>query len=252
MVKYAAAFLLVCAILFSPAPVVACDHGCHQTGRYAQPQHQRPHMTTVVVQVANAADDGYSLPASSYFEQGGAGSTLAGRLIVSGVANAYHRFLLAIPQGATISAATLRYPSATEPGTARLKIYAESTGDTAAPTTFADVTARTLTTTGVDWDGPFVAGSITSPDIAAVIQEVVTAGAITTSLIIFVEDDGSAAGNNFLQNTDYDTDPSVAAELTITYTTAAATEPSGGTPHGYHNSGLMRPQGGLMPLPGRH
>lgn len=254
MVKYAAAFLLVCAVIFSPAGVAACDHGCHQTGRYAQPQYQRPRMTTIAVIPVAGTDDGTWAPGGGapFFDNASFGLDTGQRIFFLEV-GAFVRFdfsSMQIPQGATISAATISFADGVASTSPKLKVIGESAPGLTAPVDLADVVGRTRTTASVHWEPTGGVGLKTSPDITAIVQEVVNSAAITSTWMLFVQDDGSAAGSHHMSASEFD--GGGVTTLTITYTTAAAAEPSGGTPHGYHNSGLMRPQGGLMPLPGRH
>lgn len=81
-----------------------------------------------------------------------------------------------IPQGASIVSASIDFRSNATTGTIpSTKLWAEAADNPTAPTSAADYTGRTLTTASTSWTPSTwtVASTYTSPDIAAVIQEVV-------------------------------------------------------------------------------
>lgn len=237
MQKYAIAILLVCAVLFSPPGVAACDHGCHQTGRDARPGHhqQGHHMTTVSNAVAAGTDDGYWITSITLVDFGGA---VAGAGFDGGLPDitAAVRFAgVAVPQAPTVSSATLAYtrdPSSTSG--AALRVYGEAANNPAAVIDYTDGDARVRTTAFTDIADASVVSSI---DVTAQVQEVVNrAGWASGNAMQFFLQDHGATGVLVFDTYEEGT-PAHLPTLTITYTTVANPDASGGTPGHHYSSG---------------
>ena len=151
------------------------------------------------VLIAAGGDDGYVTTAAF---SNAAAYVLIGAATAVNTIDAFFRFdNVAIPAGAIITEARVIFHSdrMAKSDTMRTNIAAEDADDPAAPINKADVDGRVRTTASVAWD--FVTNWITSfdyitPDISAVIQEVVDRGgwASSNAIIIFVDDDGSDLG----------------------------------------------------------
>lgn len=106
--------------------------------------------------------------------------------------------LLTNAQTVTSAALTLNAAGKPGAGTVRIKIQAEAADNPAAPTSSGDGNGRTHTTAGTDWDITTWTTSVdyTSPDLTAVVQEVVDrAGwALGNALILYLVEDGSDSG----------------------------------------------------------
>lgn len=135
-------------------------------------------------------------------------------------------YQVAIPAGATIQAAYLRFvgDESQSTGTENADIYGEDVDSAAAFTTGANnVTGRTKTTAKVDWDGiaATVPGTIaTTPDISAIVQEIIDrAGwAINNNMAFLIVPGGSNATRTFES---YDGQEYSAPMLHVEYTTTA-------------------------------
>ncbi len=222
--------LAVCGWLLATAPAEA------RVCRY----HCGPRMTTIAVQVAASGDDVNWSSDLALF------SAIANNITVGNVLgrvrNGAARFNnVGIPVGATITAATVSGTRGSTSGSPLGKIYGDLEADPAAITSAADGEGRALTTAAVDWDSPG-AGAITSPDISAIIQELIGQGgwASGNDLQIIFKDDGSAAGA-FYELRTFDFDPALALTLNVTYTAGVTVAASGGSPHHFHTLDLMRP-----------
>lgn len=183
-------------------------------------------MATLSDKVAASGDDGWSRDTGDY--QPADTNTYAGYL--GGVMSTWLRFAgvdFTVLAGAAINTASITiYFAGTGNGNPLTKLYAEDAPSPAAPTSRADHTGKTRTTAGVDWDGdpdPPSGGSVQSPDIASVIQEL--ADSYTPTVIqILHDDDGSDIGaSNNMRYDVYDNDTLEAADLDIDYTAAGGT-----------------------------
>ena len=126
--------------------------------------------TEILKSVATGTDDGFSGSWGYYnnlgwIQAGNPGSPY----------NAWFRFTgITIPKGATIVHAYLETEDASWTTGTNLKISAEKAASPAAPTGTADQTARVRTTANVTWNSGYSDSAYhNSPDIAAVIQELV-------------------------------------------------------------------------------
>ena len=113
------------------------------------------------------------------------------------LATAFLRFdNVLIPPGATIVSAIHRL-GANPNGTPLLKIYAEDADDPTAVTSEANGHVRVLTTAAVDWDDVTLGVADETPDLAAIIQEIVDRPGWQSgnAMQFFYKDDGSASSN---------------------------------------------------------
>jgi type IV pilus assembly protein PilY1 len=171
------------------------------------------------LQIGATANDGWCYDDASFATS----STRMGRATYG--YDAFLRFTsVTIPPGSTIDTAVLKVACAiaSSATTMRLKVYACDEDNAAAPTDAAEAVADPRTTAGVDWD---VSGSWSlntwydSPDISAVIQEVVDRGGWSSgnALMLLVDNDGSDL-NALREIYDYGNNTFYAAKLDITYT----------------------------------
>lgn len=135
-----------------------------------------------------------------------------------------------IPQGSTISTATITFTSASPKAGVKLKIYAQAADD---PVTFANtagskVNDRTKSSASVSWTGNWPAsGTITTVDISTVVQEIISrSGWVSGNSIVFIIVDDSNASSTYA--TMYSYDSSNPAQLDVTYAeglTVTTTDP---------------------------
>lgn len=133
-----------------------------------------------------------------------------------------------VPQGAIITAAYIKLTAITAPsGTPpNISLYGEKTGSPTEPaaaefSTGTEISARSRTTSVVSWTSPNFATPLqryTSPDIKAIIQEIVgqTAWRLNNPLHI-IADVGITSASNYNAIYAYDGGPSNSAILEITY-----------------------------------
>ncbi len=127
----------------------------------------------------------------------------------------------AIPQGSTILSASIQFTAlSTSSGGANFTIYGEDIDDVAPYSTGYDIVSRPLTTASTNWSVPnWTSGDAgsdqQSPDISAIIQEIVDRTG-------YVEGNSIALhilGTGQRQAVSYDIDPSSAPQLCIEYDT---------------------------------
>lgn len=130
-----------------------------------------------------------------------------------------------VPPGATIKKAFLQVTAGGDRGaTVNTRIYGNDVANAVAPTDLTEYSALALTTAFTTWDGvsvqyPFGGGQpITSPDISAVIQEIVdlSGWAKGNALQLIWKKNG---GNQYYSVWQYDRSASKAAILVIEYGT---------------------------------
>jgi|GEM_PF-4584000 len=150
-------------------------------------------------------DDGYKYPGG--FDNAGASITLGQyfAMVCSGFVSLDP---VAIPQGAVINTATLGVVAdANFSNTVVVEVYAHAADDSAPPASEAAYNALSLTTASVTWtiNAAWSTGSTyTSPDLSAVIQEIVSrpgwvSGGAITLLLVFV----SATGDRRVRAIEY-------------------------------------------------
>lgn len=174
-------------------------------------------MTSLNLQVGASGDDGWDRGTS--FTNNDNAQAMGDFF---GVTENFQRFTnVTVPVGATITAASLVFNSRDDSGGTgfHVKIRGVAADNPSAPTNHAGFTGLSLTTAGVDWDNPTFTGDVTSPDIASVIQEIVSrpGWASGNALIVVIKDDGSGSGS-YRNGNSYDQGSSVAPKLDITYT----------------------------------
>ena len=183
-------------------------------------------MTILNLQIAAGADDGYTREPDIF--DSAAAIYYLGSLGEGAEIDAFCRFTgVTIPQGATITVATLTLTSeaALSSVTMRTNVAAEDADNPVAPTSYAIMTARVRTSTFVVWDFTtnwVLDGEYSPPDLAAVIQEVVNRGGWSSgnALIVFVDNDASTDTTHRRVHS-YDGTPAKSAKLDITYHLAA-------------------------------
>lgn len=151
--------------------------------------------------------------------------------ITPGTRSAWLRFTsVTVPQGATILSATIAFKqgSDTDSGSVSVNIKGEAADNPSQPISNADGRNKTRTTASVNWQpgGWTSPGTVeTSPDISAVIQEIVNrsgwASGNALQILIDRVNSGSTAYRTFRS---YDSSPGSGSEspvLTITYATSS-------------------------------
>jgi hypothetical protein len=170
---------------------------------------------------AAAGDDGWVNPPSTFtstgntVEMGNSGGTTRA---------AWFRFAVAPPlSGTTILSAKLTLtPDTTMAGTLRTKIAVDvGSGSPTGPSSYADFTGRTRSTSKPDWDvtsSQVVAGTaITTVDFAAAVQEVVTAFGSITQLLVLIDDDGSDTTGRLVARSVEHATTATRPQLTVQY-----------------------------------
>ncbi len=187
--------------------------------------------------IASTADDGWwnSTP--------GFGTTSTIQIGVSGGPtywNGFFRFqTVAIPQGATITGATLTLEFTNTEASLSwdVDVFANDVDNAVSPTDYTSAEALALTTAFYNWviSGGWTTGDKTSGSIAAVIQEVVSrAGwASGNDLMLVVKDSGSGA-DAWIR--DRSGNAATAARLSVTYTTGT---PDGGLTNSQAQDNLL-------------
>jgi len=132
-----------------------------------------------------------------------------------------------IPQGSTINSASIEIVPSSDfgPGNVYTKIQCQDIDDAPAFTTSsADISSRTLTTAGSDWDfTSLTAGTaVTTSDFTAAVQEVINRAGWSSgnALVVVIRDDGTDSYNRPLFAS-YDHTTYAEPKLTIDYTSSA-------------------------------
>lgn len=172
-------------------------------------------MTAVQVKITDTADDGYEVVGAFIDPEGGAyvGFISPNRYI------GFLRFLnVTVPQGVTISSATLTLNIVEVVGTPNTTLYGVKVADAAAFASPGNLpSAATKTTASADPD-PAGTGSkvITITDI---VQEIVDQALWGSgNAMAFVIDDNAGSGTNYWGAEDYEDVGTAEATLDITYT----------------------------------
>ena len=177
-------------------------------------------MPTIDVQVGAGADDGWVRNGS--FDN-------SGSVAYIGSTNSlpYHSFYrltgITIPQGSTIDVCYISVYEQGSSASALTRVYLEMAQDPAAVSSYADYLDRTLTSSGVDWDGdPGAAGWWNSPSLIAPMQELVDAYGLDDDAIqVMHKDNGSSDATQSFRTYNYNTTRGV--KLHIEYTEGGAT-----------------------------
>lgn len=181
-------------------------------------------MATVNVQIAAAGDDGgwseagyFSATSATIIRLGDATVTDYGR-------SAWFRWATGIPALSAITNATLTLIPKGISGTPipTLRIYASDEDNPAVPTSKADAAGRPRTSLFVDWTPPAWGTGIAqaSPDLSAVIQEVVSRVGFSGTVMLLVEDltTGSSTLTAQLSMDAFESAPANTARFAATYT----------------------------------
>jgi len=178
-----------------------------------------PIVDAIDVQIDISANDGYAW---------GANFDTAGSVISLGqtAVNCRGFFVfpgITIPAGATTSNCSIQLFSNSQAGTPALKIYANDTSNSTAPTNYTATFALVTTSAGVDWDGVFNDEAWnTSPDISGIFTEMLVDRIFSTSNVTIIIDDDQATNSqtNQVRTYDWDTTPPLySAQLHIEYST---------------------------------
>jgi hypothetical protein len=153
----------------------------------------------VVLSVATGADDGFSGDwgfhnSLTWYEAGNMGAPY----------NAWFRFTgINIPKGAVIEAAHLEITESQWGNGTKLSIAAEKEANPAAPSSTANHNQKVRTQAKVAWDTGYSDWAYhNTPDLTAVVQELVTSYAYTDgSILILVDNSGSVLGSELVGNT---------------------------------------------------
>ncbi len=173
--------------------------------------------------VASGANDALDKDDGSSFTSSGTTADVISSTTSSTRSDAGFRFQnVTIPQGATISAATIQVwlNNGTKNNNVLAHLFCEAVDNSVDFTTTAHVSSRSRTSASAAWSatGLSPAGLITSPDISAAVQEVINrAGwASGNALTVLLCGDNSATSRT-LRITTYDGASADAAVLSITY-----------------------------------
>lgn len=150
-------------------------------------------MTTVDYQVSAGADDCYWQ--TGYYESNGTDLYL-GRPLVFGVYKIAARFAVTLPAGATITAAHVSLYITSISGSPKADVYAEDAANPDAISSEKDGESRSLTTAKVTWSS-FDSGWTDSPDISAVLSELLTDYSYAAGKALQIILVGTSARNNY-------------------------------------------------------
>lgn len=177
---------------------------------------------------------------ASYIASGDLSSTIVD-------ANSSMRYVVAIPTGATITAATLEiYTFGSSGAIPTTTLKAELATAPTAPTSVADFDGRTLTTAAVSWTpASWPAATWNSVDVTALIAEVAALGAISAVQIFWLN--ATAAGwpgsASIIQGASYNTSTTLNSRITVVYTASGG----GGQVKSVRMSGGMADMTGGIP-----
>ena len=174
-------------------------------------------MTTVDYQVSAGADDCTWM--TGRYEGDGTSLRLGGS--ASGAYKIAARFAVTLPAGATITAAHVSLYITSTFGSPTADVYAEDAANPGAISSEEDGESRSLTTAKVAWSS-FARGWTDSPDISAVLSELLTdysyaAGKALQIILVGT----SASGNYVIARAQESTGNTYGPKLHIEYTEAA-------------------------------
>ena len=175
-------------------------------------------MTTLNLQVGADDDDAHEFDDNTNFDPSAIHIQYADSVDPDARWNGGFRFQsVTIPPGSTIDSASVQlYVTVSE---VHVDILAEDVDNAVDFATTADVTGRTRTTASVNWDANITGDEFnTSPDIKAVIQEVIDRGGWASGNAIVIFFDGMTTENELGKAQSYENTPANAAKLDITYT----------------------------------
>ena len=197
--------LAACCLLFAAACVA----------------HREPHILSLgEYQISGSARDAYNDATTNY---NNAGSVRMGQASVDLTAG-YQFNAVGIPRDSTITTATLSVNvSTTQGSTWSLKLYGQA-ADSCSNFMTSWPASRTLTAGNVAWSIPSGTGWKVSPDIAPLIQEVVTRTGWSSgnNLCLIVQDNQSAA-STYQDAYAWDASSANAAKLNVNYAEPTAT-----------------------------
>lgn len=197
-------------------------------------------MTVLNLQVAAGDDDAYEASNETGFD--GTATSVRGHSDTSASGRYFGGFRftnVTIPPGAIVSAAVLTVVPTGADDNANILIKAEDVDNAVSFVTNADVTSRARTTASVDWAEDNVPVDGSSPDIAAVIQEVIDrAGwASGNALVVFL--DGKSNINKKLSLASFEHATLNSVKLDITYTVTQEVSLAGAMASAGGNVGLI-------------
>ena len=178
-------------------------------------------MTTVNLQVSANNDDAYEYGDDTGFTANDNQIRHTGWASADGITLAGHRFTsVDVPKDAQIVTATLQlFILVTSVDDANFDIHAEDVDNAVDFAANADVVNRVRTTAAVLWDEDSLGtGFKSSPDIKAVIQEIVNRGSWASGNDLMIICKGKTdQGTKDCRSRAHDFDPSEAAKLDIEY-----------------------------------
>ncbi|MFH1601455.1 MAG: hypothetical protein ABIB61_00680 [Candidatus Shapirobacteria bacterium] len=187
--------------------------------------------TTLNLQTGASADDGRCYDVSGDGFDSGLVVAVFGKLPGGTSYGTWNRFPnVTIPQGSTISSATLEWESGgTYSTTANITFYANDADNPAAPTNSTDFRGRALTSASVNWN---ISASwsfqsrYAAPDLSSIVQEIINRGTWSSgyAILLMSKDNGTTAGNLRSFRT-YDVSVSDGPSLSIVYTAPTPTLP---------------------------
>ena len=174
-------------------------------------------MTTVDYQVSAGADD--CTWRTGYYS--GDGTTLRLGGLASSVYKIAARFVVTLPAGATITAAHVSLYIITMYGSPTADVYAEDAANPDEISSEADGESRSLTTAKVTWSS-FDSGWTDSPDISAVLSELLTDYSYAAGKALQIILVGTSAKNNYaVVSAQENADNTYGPKLHIEYTESA-------------------------------
>lgn len=191
-------------------------------------------MATVDEQVGANGDDGQRYTGTGGFSTAASGPYLGYRLGVDTLnCQGFYRFTtVAVAAGSIISKAYLQlrsFTSGNANGLPQWTIYGVDEDSAAAPISAAEFDADPLTGASVAWDEAFESDDTwyTSPDLKAVVQEIVDRGGWATgqNMMFQIKNDAGTASQNHNSVYNHNGDAAKAAKLHIQYQAAVTVTP---------------------------
>lgn len=197
-------------------------------------------MTDITETIAATANDGFARQDWTYGMESGSVFTTTSPYVVKqgysddsyGTVKHFHSFLhfttIAIPNGATISAAKIQMEyggfESNSVGES-FDISAEDVDDASAPTTVSEVFDATLTTANATWTVASMSSGTwyDSPELKTVIQEIVDRSGWASNNNITIMLHNNSAGDWYVRWKSRTTGASYAPKLIITYSTGSST-----------------------------
>ncbi|HET6323632.1 MAG TPA: hypothetical protein VFG04_02945 [Planctomycetaceae bacterium] len=178
-------------------------------------------MTVFSGQISQSSDDAGQAGTAVIINN--ASIQVGGESIGSLVGQAGFRFQgVTIPQGATITAASLTLDFASRSGSPSNSVVGEAADNSATFTTATNnISGRSQTSASATWNmGSITTGNATSPDLSSIIQEIVNrVGWVSGNALSLIIEVPHAPANGAVVVA-YDGTPANAAQLSITYGSA--------------------------------